>query len=104
MQLEGRAILVGDRTMGAVVTSRFYPREVGFGRVFTYGTSISVSDVIMPDGQRLENVGVTPDHVVLPTSADLVARRDPQMVKALELVGVTMTPEEAGKILVRRPD
>jgi hypothetical protein len=39
---------------------------------------------------------------VLPNGADLVAGRDPQLAKALSLVGVTMTPEEAGAIFRRR--
>ena len=63
-----------------------------------YGASISMADVIMSDGNRLEKVGVMPNARVLPTGADLAARRDPQMAKALEMVGVLMTPEEAGRL------
>jgi len=96
MQLEGRAIIVGDRTMGAVMTSRYFGHEVGFGRQLNYGASITVSDVIMADGQRLERVGVTPDEIVLPTGADLAAKRDPAMARALAIAGATVTPEEAG--------
>jgi C-terminal processing protease CtpA/Prc len=101
MQLEGRAIVVGDRSMGAVVGARVYPHLVGAGlegRSLTYATQISTIDVVMSDGQRLENVGVVPDHVVLPQSTDIAARRDPQMAKALELVGVHSTPEMAGRL------
>jgi carboxyl-terminal processing protease len=98
MQFEGRALIVGDRTAGKVVTSRFYSHDVGFGRVISYGASVSVADVIMPDGKRLENIGVMPDHVVVRTGADIAARRDPQMAKALELVGVTRTPEQAARL------
>lgn len=96
MQLEGRGIIVGDRTAGAVITSQFFPHEVGFDRILEYGASLSVADVIMSDGQRLENIGVIPDHLVLPSGDDLASRRDPQMAKAFALVGVQATAELAG--------
>ena len=105
MQLEGRAVIVGDRSRGAVVGSRIFPHLVGAGlegRSLEYATQISVLDVVMPDGQRLEGVGVTPDHVVLPTAADIAARRDPQMAKALELVGMQVSPESAGTMFRAR--
>jgi C-terminal processing protease CtpA/Prc len=95
MQLQGRGILVGDRSAGMVITSVSVPHLVGFDRVLEYGASMSIADVVMADGQRLENVGVMPDHRVLPTGADLAAGRDVQMMKALELVGVKVTPEQA---------
>jgi carboxyl-terminal processing protease len=101
VQIEGRAIIVGDRSMGALVTSRTYPFTVGaglIGRGLEYALQISVEDDIMSDGQRLENVGVIPDHVVLPTGRDIATRRDPQLAKALSLVGVSVTPEVAGAV------
>ena len=101
MQLEGRAIVVGDRTMGAVVVSRYLPHEVGFGRRVQYGAMISIRDMVMSDGNRLEGVGVVPDHVVLPSGADLAAKRDPQLARALELVGVKMDPATAGALARR---
>ncbi len=97
LQLQKRASIVGDRSAGAVITSVSVGHVVGFERVLEYGASMSVADVVMVDGQRLENVGVMPDHRVLPTGSDLAARRDPQMAKALELVGVNVTPEQAAK-------
>ncbi|MGO9494567.1 MAG: hypothetical protein ACLPZY_19910 [Terracidiphilus sp.] len=52
----------------------------------------------MADGQGLEHTGVTPDMVVPHTAAHLAAGRYPVMAKAAEMVGVTKTPEEAGKL------
>ena len=104
LQLQGRAIIVGDRSAGAVITSISVPHLVGFDRVLQYGASMSVADVIMADGQRLENVGVIPDHLVLPTGADLAAGRDVQMKKALEIVGMTVTVDEATKLARGSPE
>ena len=98
LQLQGRGIIVGDRSMGAVVTSQTHWHELGFGRKVTYGVQVSVMDLIMPDGQRLEKVGVTPDVPVLPSGADMAARRDPVMAKALSMVGMTMDPVEAATV------
>jgi C-terminal processing protease CtpA/Prc len=99
MQLQGRAVVVGDRSWGAVITSIGLSGEVGgVERKLTYGMSVSISDVIMPDGKRLENAGVIPDYLVLPTGEDLASGADPQLAKALELVGTTVTPLAASKL------
>lgn len=103
LQLEGKATIVGDRSMGAVMTSIVRRREVGFTKLLPFGASITISDVIMGDGNRIENVGVMPEFIVLPTGADMLARRDPQMAKALQLAGIQMSPEDAAKIFEVRP-
>ena len=63
-----------------------------------YGAEVTVADVVMADGQSLERQGVVPDAVVLPTASDLAIGRDPALAKAAELLNVTMSPEEAGKL------
>jgi len=99
LQLTGRAIVVGDRSAGAVVAARSFPHAVGAvsvgARAVHYAAYVSVTDIILPDGKRLEKVGVIPDHIVLPMGADLAARNDPQLAKALELLGVTMSAADA---------
>jgi hypothetical protein len=41
---------------------------------------------------------VTPDEVALPTGADLANGRDPVLSSAAELLGVKISPADAGKL------
>jgi hypothetical protein len=53
----------------------------------------------MTDGKRLENAGVQPDHLVVPTGKDLVDGGDIQLAKALSLVGVETDKAGAAAML-----
>jgi C-terminal processing protease CtpA/Prc len=96
IQIEKRGTVIGDRTMGAVMESRLYPHETGAGSTIFFATSVTDANLIMADGKSLENVGVIPDELLLPARADLAAGRDPVMSRAAQLVGVKITPEQAG--------
>jgi C-terminal processing protease CtpA/Prc len=101
IQLEKRGIVIGDRTSGAVMRSRFYPGALGdvsSGNMIFYGASITDADWIMTDGKSLEHTGVTPDELLLPTASDMAAKRDPVLARAVALAGFTMTPEKAGSL------
>jgi len=98
IQLEKRGVIIGDRTAGAVMTSRRFGYQVGVDVVVFYGASVTVSDLIMSDGNSLEHVGVTPDEVKLPTAEDIAAGRDVVLAYAASLGGVTLDPLEAGKV------
>jgi len=79
----------------------YRPHRVGGAtRYVPYGVMITVADLILPGGERLEGVGVTPDSLVLPTGADLREQRDPQMALALRLAGLEISAAAAGKIYV----
>jgi C-terminal processing protease CtpA/Prc len=101
LQLEKRGTVVGDRTAGAVMISRFHSYQLGTDRVVPYGMSITQSDVIMTDGKSLERVGVTPDVVTLPAPQDVAAGRDPVLARAIELAGGTLDAVSAGKMFPR---
>lgn len=101
VQLEGRGTVIGDRTAGAVMVSELRALDVGFGRRWVYLAQITVGDVLMSDGNRLEKVGVTPDELIIPTGEDLAAGRDPVMARALELAGIAISAEDAGQIYER---
>jgi C-terminal processing protease CtpA/Prc len=98
VQLEKRGRVLGDRTAGAVMTSRVFTHSVGVGAVAFYATSITIGDVRMSDGGSLERVGVTPDELVLPSPADLATGRDPVLARAASLAGAELTPEQAGHL------
>jgi len=96
MQISGRGRVIGDRTMGAVMMSRWFEHSIGSPSGITFASSITVADIIMPDGKSLEHTGVTPDEVLLPTPEDLASGRDPVLARAVSLCGAEITPETAG--------
>jgi len=98
IQLEKRGQIFGDRSAGAVMESRYFGRQLGLDTVIFFGSSITVADLIMKDGKSLEKVGVTPDVTVIPTGQDLALRRDAGLAKAIESLGISITPEAAGAI------
>lgn len=97
IQLEKRGVVVGDRTAGAVMEAEIYSREMGAQFSVFYGIMITESDLIMADGQSLENVGVVPEVLLLPAAEDLAAGRDPVLARAVQLAGGEITAEEAGR-------
>ena len=98
LQLRG-ARVVGDRTMGAVTGALLLKHAAGEGDIkVLYGMLVTVSDVLMPDGSRLEGVGVQPDTTALPTPDDLEHGFDPVLAQAASAVGATLDPQRAGRL------
>jgi C-terminal processing protease CtpA/Prc len=102
LQLTARGKVIGDRTAGAVRESSGYFHTMGTQTMIFYGTSVTIGDLVMPDGGKLENVGVIPDEVVLPTGEDLAAENDPTLARALTVLGVPFTPKQAGALAARK--
>ncbi len=98
VQLEKRGEVIGDRTSGSVMEAAHYTHKLGVNTVLIYGASVTEADLIMSDGRSLEHVGVTPAEVALPTAADLAAGRDPVLAHAAAILGVQLSPEDAGKM------
>lgn len=96
IQLEKRGTIVGDRSAGAVMRAKEFSHELGLDVVVPYAVSVTDADVIMTDGKSLEHVGVSPDEIKLSTAVDLAAKRDPVLAYAASLLGIKITPEEAG--------
>jgi C-terminal processing protease CtpA/Prc len=111
IQLEKRGTIIGDTSAGAVMTSIFVTMENGRGvpgfETFSFfGMSITVADLIMSDGKRLENFGVLPDVGVGPTGFALLNGQDPVLAYAAGKFDAKLTPEQAGKyyFLTKKPE
>lgn len=85
IQLLHRGKIVGDRTSGRVNAAQIIPGRVGSVYSIYYALEIAIGRVVMSDGAGLENRGVLPDVLCVPTSSDLRSERDPCLEKALDL-------------------
>jgi hypothetical protein len=72
-----RGELYGQDTLGKVLLSNIFPLEDG-GSI-----QVATADVRASDGMRLENIGVSVDHTVVPTLAAIRAGRDVVVDSAL---------------------
>jgi tricorn protease len=72
--------LVGTRTWGGLVGILGFPEFIDGGNVTAPNVGIWTKD-----GFVVENVGITPDIEVEQTPADVIAGRDPQLDKAIEV-------------------
>jgi carboxyl-terminal processing protease len=99
LQLEGRGVVVGDRSAGSVMQGLQMAGALeGVEGFILYEFSVTNADLIMKDGKSLEHVGVAPDELLLPSAEDLAAGRDPALARAVTLAGGTLDPAAAGKL------
>jgi carboxyl-terminal processing protease len=96
IQLQKRGQVIGDQTSGAVMESINSTETLGVGSILYFGISVTVADLIMPDGKSLEKTGVTPDMVGFPTGKELAEQKDPILSFAAKQLGVDISPEKAG--------
>jgi carboxyl-terminal processing protease len=100
LQIEKRAKVYGDYSSGSVMTSILVPFRDKFnplgGSVVNVGMSVTIADLIMSDGARLEKKGVVPDEVAVPTGEALKMRLDPVLAFAAYRFGHQLTSEDAG--------
>jgi carboxyl-terminal processing protease len=88
LQAHKRALVIGDKSSGRVEAAQIFWRFISYGDRMPYGTEIAMSRVVMDGGIELENRGVTPDEVCVPTPADLRSEKDPCLDRALALARV----------------
>ncbi len=98
IQLEKRGVVIGDRSSGSVMESKRYSYKTGQNTLVYFGASITDADIVMSDGKSLEQFGVIPDEIALPTAEDLARGRDPVLARAAEVLGLKLNADEAGKI------
>ena len=95
IQLTERGTVIGDRSAGAVMTSRFHPLVVSHGEnVISFGVMVTAADPIMSDGGRLEK------KVWNPTSRLFQQRKILPVEVTLFLHGHS---NSQGRPLMRRP-
>jgi carboxyl-terminal processing protease len=80
MQELGRAVVVGERTLGAALPSLF--QKLPTGALFQF----AIGDFRTPKGTLIEGQGVKPDIDVKLTRRALLEGRDPQLEAAIEQV------------------
>jgi C-terminal processing protease CtpA/Prc len=96
VQLEKRGTVIGDRSAGAVMRSRFHPHGYGSGTSVFYSVSVTDADMVMADGKSLEGVGVAPDELLLPRPEDMAAGLDTVLARAAQLAGFELDAKQAG--------
>jgi len=101
IQLEKRGTVIGDRSAGAVMEARHFTfsQDKAFGQFLPYGAEITIADLKMTDGNSLEHHGVVPDEILLPSPEEVAVGADPQLARALQLVGVPVSSGAAGQLL-----
>lgn len=90
---QGLGPLVGTRTWGGLVGISGYPVLMDGGRI----TSASFGVMDLDGNWAVENVGVAPDYEVFQTPKAVIAGRDPQLEKAVELCLEALSSGEYGQ-------
>jgi C-terminal processing protease CtpA/Prc len=105
VQIEKRGEIIGDVTAGKVMGGVFLNLTSfrGVGALSVFELEVTIADLVMSDGQRLEGAGVVPDKVLVPTSRALVEKTDPLLAYAISAFGVRLSAEDAGKYYFMRP-
>ncbi len=102
LQIEKRARVFGDYSSGSVMTSVTFPfrsvmSALSDAAIIKIGMSITIADVVMRDGSRLEHIGVVPDEVLQPVGLALKLKTDAVLAYTASKFGATLSPEDAGK-------
>ena len=79
IQIEGRGVVVGDRSSGMVMGAVHSDFVAGTSSPIPAAVSVTEEDLHMRDGKSLEHLGVEPDRTVLPLAQDLASGRDPRL-------------------------
>jgi hypothetical protein len=78
--------------------ARVYDHEVGLTSAAFFAISVTDADLKMTDNKSLEQTGVTPDEMKLPSGAELAANSDPVLAYAAQLCGVTIDAARAATL------
>jgi C-terminal processing protease CtpA/Prc len=98
IQLEKRGDVIGDISAGAVMEALPFEEEIGSDYKISYEFSITSANVLMTDGNSLENVGVVPDLRIIPSAKNLAAGEDPVLANAAHQYDLNLDSAAAGKL------
>jgi C-terminal peptidase prc len=95
-----KAVVVGDASLGRLMTSRYFPEEFGADRIVYYGLQISVAKVVLPNGDEVEGKGISPNIVCNPSGQDMHDTNDVCLKTAIASArdALHLTPAENRKI------
>jgi len=93
IQDHNRGLLVGTTSYGKGTVQSWTPLADDQGAV-----KITIAEWLTPDGRQITGIGLTPDVQVEPTEADVTAKLDPQLDKAVELL---LNPQEYESVLAK---
>ena len=102
IQIEERGQIYGDVSAGAVMTSYFLELQIvrsffGNHTVVPYALNLTMGDLIMSDGNRLEDIGVIPDVAFGPNGKALAEKKDPLLALAARSFGAEVDGAQTGK-------
>lgn len=80
----GRAVLVGEKTFGKGLVQRIYELQDGSG------INLTIAKYLTPDGIDINKKGIEPDYKVGFTQNDVRNNRDPQLMKAKQVLSDTI--------------
>jgi C-terminal processing protease CtpA/Prc len=105
IQIEKRGKIIGDVTGGKVMEATLVNLAAarGLATYCFFAIEVTVADLVMSDGHRLEGAGVVPDIALGPTGRALAEKTDPLLAYAASLFGAQISEEDAGKYYFIRP-
>jgi carboxyl-terminal processing protease len=77
--------LIGDKSFGKGVVQQVTQLADGSA------VNVTIAEWLLPDGSAIEHVGLIPDYSVLMTTTSTASSTDPQLDKALQVVGAEIS-------------
>jgi carboxyl-terminal processing protease len=77
-----RGVIVGETSYGKGTVQQIHPLQQNAGVV-----RVTIARWLTPTGRSIDKVGITPNNAVAMTPEDVTAKRDPQLDKAISLLG-----------------
>jgi len=57
-QSQKKAVVLGDASLGRLMTSSYFSEEFGADKIVYYGVQISIAKVVLPNGDEIEGKGL----------------------------------------------